>query len=434
MEEVKEVLVEEVNTSTSNQRKKDVFIKTLKENFVDNLERVLDSIEGYKVEVSNIKLRLLQSYNIQNPITDLKERSIFFNKEYTDNGELKRRRILNRIKEVLLQSSTHIGQYEECLNTDKKVQKTLAPKVRGFASSFDDMASLLDSTIGENEWDVIGSKIYIHFPGFYIRNNSAKTFIKDLYVIINFNENNCFHISLQGQRATLSPIEYAKSYSHSHLSNGNFSRGTFCLGSGPIAQTLGILNSGEYSSDIFQLFLYQINDYLQWESLDGGPYRKISYLYANTKVKYDKNFYYSSIFKDFIRKKVKYSIAVSNNGIQVHIDEKDLKDKMYLDLSQQVIKFEGSYYRGSFIEELPHSFTPHFLFTFNDKEINTKVELTKAKYEYETTVHPRIIWYIKERLTSIITKKSKIARNSNGSGSSSSNEEGVDVETMVYNF
>jgi len=434
MEEVKEVLVEEVNTSTSNQRKKEAFISSLKYNFKSELINLYEQIAEYKQEIYNNNRRILDFYRLITSIESIPNKSILeysykIRRRYTEDITIFR----NKLDENY---NFRILSYKNTISELEQEKKNLAPTVRRFVADFDNMSNLLDSNYGENNWDIIGSNIYIHFSGFYIKNNTSKNYIKDLYVIISFykNEDVGFKLTLWGRRATLSPMEYVKNYSHSHLSQGGFNIGKFCLGSGPITQTLSVLQD-TYTDDLFQLFLYQINEYIQWESLEGGPYRKIRNLYANTKVSYDRSLSrIDRLYKEFISKKVKYSISVSSNNIQVHIDEEDFMKKMYLSISDQVIKFEGSYYRGSIIEEMPRSFRPYELFTFNGVSIKTKVELTKSEYAYETTVHPQIIWCVKERIIRNITKKSKIARNSDGSDSSSSNEEKSNVETMVHNI
>ena len=434
MEEVKEVLVEEVNTSTSNQRKKEAFISSLKYDFKSELINLSQQIAEYKQEIYNNNRRILDFYRLITSIESIPNKSILeysykIRRRYTEDITIFR----NRLDENY---NFRVVSYKNIISELEKEKKNLAPKVRRFVADFDNMANLLDSNYGENGWDIIGSNIYIHFSGFYIKNNTSKNYIKDLYTIISFykNEDVGFKLTLWGRRVTLSPMEYVKNYSHSHLSQGGFNIGKFCLGSGPITQTLSVLQD-TYTDDLFQLFLYQINEYIQWESLEGGPYRKIRNLYANTKVSYDRSLSrIDRLYKEFISKKVKYSISVSSNNIQVHIDEEDFMKKMYLSISDQVIKFEGSYYRGSIIEEMPRSFRPYELFTFNGVSIKTKVELTKSEYAYETTVHPQIIWCVKERIIRNITKKSKIVRNSDGSGSSNSNEEKSNVETMVHNI
>jgi hypothetical protein len=133
------------------------------------------------------------------------------------------------------------------------------------------------------ELDVTNSNIVgiiIHYPKIEIRNSIgiAHT-ILDLFVKIHISKRYSgeYYIthSLSGCRTTKSMMEYRSEYSHSHLPRGSFIWRTFCLGGGS-ATDLSLLElSHEFNPLKFEMFLHQLNTYVSWESLEGGPYIKI---------------------------------------------------------------------------------------------------------------------------------------------------------------
>jgi hypothetical protein len=86
--------------------------------------------------------------------------------------------------------------------------------------------------------------------------------------------------TLDGMRETLSIYEKSSMYSHSHLPRGATANGyelkwaRFCLGSGDIIPTMSSL-SNTYNANLFNLFLYQIDAYVKWESIEGTPHIRI---------------------------------------------------------------------------------------------------------------------------------------------------------------
>ena len=69
-------------------------------------------------------------------------------------------------------------------------------------------------------------------------------------------------------------------YMHSHIPGINF--GCFtqflnpCTGSGPINRTMLSLDRDGYNADLWQLFCLELDKFVHTESLEGGPYRRIS--------------------------------------------------------------------------------------------------------------------------------------------------------------
>jgi hypothetical protein len=127
--------------------------------------------------------------------------------------------------------------------------------------------------------------VIIHFPKVTLTNRDNKYHtIKDLFVKFSVNIYHKIDM-LEGTRTTFHPIEYQKRYRHSHLNaSSDISFSYFCLGSDAPISFTKILLEEELTkpntswTDTFLFFLNQIKAYLVYESLEGGPYIKISSL------------------------------------------------------------------------------------------------------------------------------------------------------------
>ncbi len=123
-------------------------------------------------------------------------------------------------------------------------------------------------------------KVTLYFPDIDITNtNETKHHIKDLYVRmeLNYNGDTGYHVALTGKRGQISLKEYKSDlYGHSHL-NGCWGYGNFCLGNSDFSSVVNQLMASCRQEDWYMLFL-SLENYLKWESLEGGPYRKIEQL------------------------------------------------------------------------------------------------------------------------------------------------------------
>ena len=136
----------------------------------------------------------------------------------------------------------------------------------------------------------------IHFPNLTITNSKHESIdLTDMYFRLEFDSDGS--IGLLGTRGSISLPEFENNYSHSHLqSNTKIGEYTnFCLGNGEIDDQRNALeialtglkdflekgHSGSYATleDIHKdirirttHLLLQIEPYLSWESIEGGPY------------------------------------------------------------------------------------------------------------------------------------------------------------------
>jgi len=145
---------------------------------------------------------------------------------------------------------------------------------------------------GEDYVDFTKEKVLIHFPEFDIINDEgAEHTILNLYIQLNYNFSvvgklESFGRELRGFRTTLTYEEAYSGYLHSHLyplpqiltdDDGDIepislNSGNFCLGgSSDINTILSTLNM-EFSLDQYMILLLSLDDFVRWESLNGGPY------------------------------------------------------------------------------------------------------------------------------------------------------------------
>lgn len=133
-------------------------------------------------------------------------------------------------------------------------------------------------------YDEAYNRVTIHFPNIIIENGKINHEITDLYVQIYLTEFYEFAGSgIYGIRGTSTYEEFSSGYSHSHLSPSYKGRwSSFCVGSDtPIQRTLSGLVVDRWHEDNFLSLLLQINGFVRWESLAGGPHIKITDIGSN---------------------------------------------------------------------------------------------------------------------------------------------------------
>jgi hypothetical protein len=133
----------------------------------------------------------------------------------------------------------------------------------------------------------------IYFDELHITNsNGNEHVIRDLYVRIHMdiNEGQLSMLNLSGTRGTVTIAEWINNYFHSHISwykdsddpdrpyhNYQNEWCNFCLGEGHIRDMMVDIGN-DFDCDLFQMILIHIKDMMEWESLEGVPYRNIDKL------------------------------------------------------------------------------------------------------------------------------------------------------------
>lgn len=292
----------------------------------------------------------------------------------------------------------------------------------------------------------------IHFPDFMISNRDGATHnIKDLYVKLLFSckesATGVFSFEVakpKGVRATITKREYVCMYVHSHLPSKSYNSredrpafNKFCLGSGGMNNAYSMVRSGiseAYSGNnytiniaMFRLYLLQLKDYVQWESIEGGPYNFISYLYGRKVISEgfvpndDTN---DTIYNSYIGHynsdnlpDINWKI-VNNNFVVVDNEkfEKSFKAGTLMPASLCFLKdpsgrmFQGVDDRDTLSERAASTHTT--LFTYKGRTIRFNVIDTPPEYETQIEkkycIHPFNKNYVKSKLESTVNKKALI--------------------------
>lgn len=124
---------------------------------------------------------------------------------------------------------------------------------------------------------------FLYYPEINITNSlNIKHKIIDLVVFLPITAEN-FNERIKGVRFAYTPAELNTGYAHSHM-NGNQGLTDFCRGGGSPFDNLIMSMQEGFTDGKFELFLFQLQSYLEWESVEGKPYK---YLIAiNEKTSY----------------------------------------------------------------------------------------------------------------------------------------------------
>jgi hypothetical protein len=98
-------------------------------------------------------------------------------------------------------------------------------------------------------------------------------------------------LAIEGIRLSATPLEIYKGYSFSHISSSPGNWGGFCVGGGDFGNSINLLYSYELFTEwsIKDLFtpIYLLEGYVSWESLTGGPYKRLASLYEKENQEVD---------------------------------------------------------------------------------------------------------------------------------------------------
>lgn len=171
--------------------------------------------------------------------------------------------------EYVEEATNDPAKIDELINYEK-IQKGKIEEVieTSFQSVFPDM------------WDRQNNDILVHFPELVITNSAKhKHIIRDLFVKFVFDMDTGHMMMPLAARTTRTYEELINGYSHSHVQLSTRANwGGFCFGETAIANTLLSLRSKRVTLESLSGFLFQFDDYIHWESREGGPYFTIDTL------------------------------------------------------------------------------------------------------------------------------------------------------------
>lgn len=176
--------------------------------------------------------------------------------------------------------------------------------------------------------------ILVWFPKLKITNEYDESVeVEDFWAKVEITYTGKMRYGFKLNRSTYFKSHVLADYQHSHV-NGIARSLDFsgcCLGTGPIKNTQNSLNM-DYDESLWQLFCFELNKYVQTESIAGVPYRKMSSI---KDIKYDNkinsfryiddyDFMYSDDLKEIIflftkhflsKKKLKFNYFNNSYGL-----------------------------------------------------------------------------------------------------------------------
>lgn len=149
-------------------------------------------------------------------------------------------------------------------------------KVREFLSE-DSHSTEAMVTALINDPNTVGS-ILVYFPRVTVTNERDNSIeITKLFVETLVTTRGNIFGQFRMTRGEYTAAQWRAEYIHSHCSHipadGNFA--SCCLGTGPIGHTIALL-SREFDEDRWNLYCFELSEYVKVESLEGTPYNRLA--------------------------------------------------------------------------------------------------------------------------------------------------------------
>lgn len=260
-------------------------------------------------------------------------------------------------------------------------------KGEGYLCTPDEIYEVAKETFGEDRVDILkrtdkAFELYVFFPEITITNSAGFSHdIKELYVrfdiTLKINSNRVTtELNMYGRRGTISDYEFVSDYGHSHFSGLGMSWSHFCLGSSDFGMILQSMRLDSKASD-WELMLLSLENYVSWESLEGGPYRRMQNISIDRNI--DMVNYRYNAFKLFAGIP-STCLTFSDNKVQLIENHPELYK--YYDEFSPLKSFESA--SLSPFPDLKHSFDTSY--TNPDSGFRFKgVSLKRTLYQKETS-------------------------------------------------
>lgn len=216
--------------------------------------------------------------------------------------------------------------------------------------------SIFNEFFGEENVDLQGQTILIHFPKVKVTNEHDRSVdITHLWVKVELSLDGTINGTFQMMRSELTFEQFVSGYSHSHIhyiNADNFdSWSDPCLGSGPIRNTIASL-SIQFSEEMWSLFCLELSKYVTVESLAGVPYMYLERIGVRDSataheiqfpldytVRYLSSFEpFIAAFIPFILKKKPFGFNFFNDSYGIAMSDRDL----FVTLSNLFIEWYNS--------------------------------------------------------------------------------------------
>ena len=267
------------------------------------------------------------------------------------------------------------------------------------------------------------SVFYIHFPHIRITNSNHKEHdIYDLYLRLRLDTSDGSLYDVQGNRATYNQAEFESDYSHSHLSSTVASIGAwggFCMGAEEIVQDINELETKPFegNEDLFEAVLFQLEIYLQWESLEGGPYRRISNISRRKNPVHVYTHNINGAYYRFVGKcnNINFNVQIMPPAIIIDPFDENFMDQL-LPLVPEEFHVRRDSVTGEFFTDGSTNTYPDqdLGFSFKGEPIIRKVRNDEEKTEFEKYYpHPEILRGVSQRLERKLTLHALVKRKRN---------------------
>ena len=264
---------------------------------------------------------------------------------------------------------------------------------------------------GEQTGDLI--PFYIHFPHIHITNSQNREHdIYDLYLRLQVYVNTGRFYDVQGNRATYNQAEFESKYAHSHLSSSVANSGAwggFCMGAEEIVHDMNELqeNSFEGKENLFEAFLFQLEIFLQWESLEGGPYHRMENISRRKNPIHIYEHHITDAYKRFVGKydNVNFNVQTTPPAIFIDPFDEDFMNKMLPLVPEEYHVRRDSVTGEFFTDGSTNSYPDQELgFSFRGEPVIRKVKNEEENAESAKYYpHPEILRGVSQRIERKLT-------------------------------
>lgn len=269
--------------------------------------------------------------------------------------------------------------------------------------NINDIYEIAKEVYGEDRVEIDRNGIIIYFPHIHITNGRQKKGhdIHDLFVRIGVNldlDKGAANLDIDGKRMSYTLDELASAYCHSHLSFNGCQWGNFCLGSSQFRIMQTNMLSPKGSTNVsWRLMFYSIPKYLEWESLDGGPYKSIENIVSfdkDSNISFDFH-KHKSIFKELpldLLDATSLGISINNaTAFSNFIKEKSPIKSLKKDSSIRAKELTKSYY---------DNYGKAYI-TFKGKKMPFKVIEQKIENKEQTEVSSDVVSLFKNNFINV---------------------------------
>jgi hypothetical protein len=311
-----------------------------------------------------------------------------------------------------------------------EIKEESKPKVKSFDEITEEIFNITKEVYSEDRvmYEEKEKLITIHFPEVIITSSAGKKtqILKDIFIRLSFvsRSGKVKLYLVEFMRTTFTYAQIKAGYSHSHVSGGiNAWSTSVCQGNTPLKKAYSLLNM-EYTEKDYTDFLYLLNNWMEWESVEGGPYRKMEdvkdVFTDSTNIGIlDEMTCKINLTKYLQNFDIKVSLNENSDNIKIELDEDFVTpvinsiatNKLYFDKDKNQYLLPG--YNKAKIESEIESYKNNYNtsdFKFNSKTFPLVIEIPDFKLDEDNLVaHPNIKNHIINTLNNIIYAKFKLS-------------------------